>query len=69
MVNGYHKVWIRLFQSINGKKGIEVKPLIFEVAVYDGLDPQAPPIIWLGDYKDEYYSYDTIQIPFRVFDP
>lgn len=69
VVNGYHKVWIRLFQSINGEKGIEVEPLIFEVAVYDGLDPQAPPIIWLGDYKDEYYSYDTIQIPFRVFDP
>lgn len=69
VTNGYHKVWIRLFQSINGKKGIEVDPLIFEVAVYDGLDPQAPPIIWLGDYKDEYYSYDTIQIPFRVFDP
>ena len=69
VVNGYHKVWIRLFQSINGKKGIEVNPLIFEVAVYDGLDPQAPPIIWLGDYKDEYYNYDTIQIPFRVFDP
>lgn len=69
VTNGYHKVWIRLFQSINGKKGIEVDPLIFEVAVYDGLDPQAPPIIWLGGYKDEYYSYDTIQIPFRVFDP
>lgn len=69
VTNGYHKVWIRLFQSINGKKGIEVDPLIFEVAVYDGLDPQAPPIIWLGDYKDEYYNYDTIQIPFRVFDP
>lgn len=69
VTNGYHKVWIRLFQSINGKKGIEVDPLVFEVAVYDGLDPNAPPIIWLGDYKEEYYNYDTIQIPFRVFDP
>jgi hypothetical protein len=27
------------------------------------------PIIWLGDYKSEYYQYDSIKIPFRVFDP
>lgn len=69
VTNGYHKVWIRLFQSINGVKGIEVSPLAFEVAIYDGADLEAPPIIWLGDYKEQYYSYDTIQIPFRVFDP
>lgn len=69
MQNGAHKVWIRLFQSINGEKGIEVEPLIFEVGLYDGIDPMAPPIIWLGDYKEQYYNYDTIQIPFRVYDP
>ena len=66
ITHGSHKVWIRLFQSINGQKGIEVEPLIFEIAVYDNSNK---PIIWLGDYKTEYYSYDVIQIPFYVFDP
>ena len=66
ITHGSHKVWIRLFQSINGHKGIEVDPLIFEIAVYDNSNK---PIIWLGDYKTEYYSYDVIQIPFYVFDP
>ena len=65
--NGYHTVEIRLYQSIDGKKGAEVDPLRFEIAVWDGRTQT--PIIWLGDYKSQYYSYDVIQIPFRVFDP
>jgi hypothetical protein len=27
------------------------------------------PLIWLGDYETEYYEYDTILIPYRVYDP
>lgn len=65
--NGYHTIEIRLYQSIDGKKGAEVDPLRFEIAVWDG--KTQTPIIWLGDYKEQYYSYDVIQIPFRVFDP
>ena len=67
ITNGTHEVWIRLYQSINGEKGIEVEPLHFEIAAWDGVSKNA--IIWLGDYKKSYYSYDTIQIPFRVYDP
>lgn len=75
ITNGYHKVWIRLYQNIssdpinNPIKGAEVEPQVFELGVWDQVDSSEPPIIWLGDYKTEYYSYDTIQIPFRVFDP
>ena len=67
LTHGNHQVAIRLFQSINGVKGIEVEPLIFEVALNDGLSQK--PIIWLGEYKTSYYNYDIIQIPFRVYDP
>ena len=65
--NGYHTIKVRLFQSVDGKKGAEVDPLLFEIAVWDGRTQT--PIVWLGDYKSQYYSYDVIQIPFRVFDP
>ena len=65
--NGYHTVEVRLYQSIDGKKGAQVEPLRFEIAVWDG--KTKTPIIWLGDYKSQYYNYDIIQIPFRVFDP
>lgn len=67
--NGYHAVEIRLYQSINGKKGTMVEPIRFEIGVWDGVTNK--PIIWLdtAKIKDTYYNYDTIQIPFRVFDP
>ena len=66
LTHGAHEVWIRLFQSINGEKGIEVTPLHFEIAIRES--GNSKPIIWLGDYKDTYFNYDTIQIPFRVYD-
>lgn len=66
LTHGAHEVWIRLFQSINGEKGIEVAPLHFEIAIRES--GNSKPIIWLGEYKDTYFNYDTIQIPFRVYD-
>ena len=66
LTHGAHEVWIRLFQSINGEKGIEVAPLHFEIAIRESENPK--PIIWLGEYKSTYFNYDTIQIPFRVYD-
>lgn len=65
--HGSHEIWIRLYQAINGKKGIEVTPLHFEIAIRESGNQK--PIIWLGDYKDTYFNYDIIQIPFRVYDP
>jgi hypothetical protein len=47
--NGYHTIKVRLFQSVDGKKGAEVDPLLFEIAVWDGRTQT--PIVWLGDYK------------------
>jgi hypothetical protein len=38
-----------------------------EIGVVDSNSQK--PIIWLGDYNAEYYQYDAIKIPFRVYDP
>jgi len=51
-----------------GIEGLSVEPLEYEIAVVGG-SADLPPVIWLGDYKSVYYTYDTIQIPFLVYDP
>ena len=66
IAHGYHKVRIELYQSIDGVRGVGVDPLEFEIAVDAG---GTDPIIWLGDYKSQYYSYDSIKIPFSVHNP
>lgn len=65
---GYHSIRIELVQMVNGKEGISVEPLEFEVAVVDN-ETSNPPVIWLGSYQSQYYAYDTIRIPFLVYDP
>ena len=65
--HGYHTIGVNLSQSIDGDRGVGVKePLEFEVAVNNG---GTDPIIWLGNYDSEYFSYDPIKIPYRVYDP
>ena len=44
-------------------------PLEFEIAVYDSNSENLTPIIWLGNYQNEYYNYDDIQVPFMVYNP
>ena len=67
--HGYHKIKIELCQDLgNGMEGLYTEPLEYEIAVV-GEDSSLPPVIWLGDYKSVYYTYDTIQIPFLVYDP
>lgn len=67
--HGYHKVKIELCQDLgDGQEGLYTEPLEYEIAVV-GEDASLPPVIWLGDYKSVYYTYDTIQIPFLVYDP
>ena len=72
-VHGYHTVSIRLYQNLGTeakpKKGFETTPLKYEIAVVDTGNASAKPIIWLGDYQDVYYTYDSIQIPYLVYDP
>jgi hypothetical protein len=56
-----------LYQSIDGEKGMSVEaPLSFEIAVDAG---EETPIVWLGEYSKEYYNYDAIKIPYKVYDP
>jgi hypothetical protein len=69
--HGYHTVEINLYQNLGTtekpKKGIATNPLIYEIAVT--ATGNQTPIIWLGNYQDTYFNYDTIQIPFLVHDP
>ena len=67
--HGQHRVRIELYQYINGRPDFTsaATPIEMEIAV---IDPSSTlPVIWLGDYQKEYYQYDSVKIPFRVFDP
>ena len=67
--HGYHTVRMELYQKLaDGTEGLSVEPLNYEIAVIEN-SPTAKPVIWLGDYRSVYYTYDTIQIPFLVWDP
>jgi hypothetical protein len=60
---------MELYQKLaDGTEGLSVEPLNYEIAVIEN-SPTAKPVIWLGDYRSVYYTYDTIQIPFLVWDP
>jgi len=67
--HGAHKVRIELYQYINGKPDLTsaATPIEMEIGVVDPESQQA--VVWLGDYQEEYYQYDAIKIPFRVYDP
>ena len=66
--HGYHTVSIDLYQSVGGERGVGVKtPLEFEIAVNDGVSKD--PIVWLGKYASTFYNYDSIKIPYKVFNP
>lgn len=66
--HGFHTVEVQLCQLINDEEGEFVTPLKYELCVAEN-DSTKPPIIWLGDYQSIYYTYDTIQIPYFVYDP
>jgi hypothetical protein len=69
--HGSHTIRIELWQAIvvsgNWKEGIMVDPIEFEIGVFHAADKT--PVIWLGEYQNEYYNYDPIKIPFLVYDP
>lgn len=69
--HGSHLIEINLYQNLgdseNPRKGIASKPLKYEIAIVE--NGNFKPIIWLGDYQEVYYNYDTIQIPIMVYDP
>lgn len=64
--HGKHDVLIELYQSRNGQPGLKAGSLVYEIAVKGN---NTTPIIWTNGYKDLYYDYEVIQIPFQVYDP
>ncbi len=71
--HGYHTVKIVLYQNLGDEKnpeyGYPTDPIQYEIAVVKESDASQKPIIWLGDYQDTYYNYDSIKIPYLVYDP
>lgn len=67
--HGNHTVRIEVYQSINDTVDMtsSAEPIEMEIAVVNPADER--PVIWLGDYAKEYYQYDSIKIPFNVYDP
>ena len=68
LTHGVHTIKYELFQDVNAnehEKGLSVEPIEVEIAVVDKANTK--PIIWLGTYKNEYKTYDDIQIPFKVY--
>ena len=68
VAHGYHTIKVVMSQLINDELGLSTDPVECEIAVFNPQDADKP-IIWLGDFSKEYYTYDDITIPFRVFDP
>lgn len=72
--HGWHSIRVELYQAVETEAGsgewerrLSAEPIALEVAIKDGVSVK--PIIWLGEYKDKYYNYDDIRIPFLVYDP
>lgn len=66
--HGAHTVKIELWQRyLNGQLGLQAEPIQFEIAIKDGISNT--PIIWLGEYENKYYSYDSIVIPYAIYNP
>lgn len=70
LTHGSHTVEFQVYQDIdpiNHKRGEkdDVAPIKVEIAVVDRNNPK--PVIWLGEYKSEYKTYDDIQIPYKVY--
>ena len=69
--HGNHLCRMELYQGIqsgnNIEKGLHAGTIEFEIGVV--ATGATEPVIWLGNYKEEYYNYDNIQIPYIVYDP
>lgn len=69
--HGNHLCRMELYQGIQSgsiiNKGLHAGTIEFEIGVVE--QGATDPVIWLGKYKEEYYNYDNIQIPYIVYDP
>lgn len=65
--HGEHTIKAKLYLSQNGIKGNGTPFITKEIAIRDRTS--LIPLIWTGNFKTEYYTYETIRIPFKVLDP
>ena len=71
--HGYHKVKIQLHYNSGTydvpvkDENIEIPALEYEIPIYE--QGNMTPIIWLGTFKSKYYNYETINIPYMVYNP
>lgn len=65
--HGEHTIKAKLYLSQNGTKGNGTAFITKEIAIRN--KNSLIPLIWTGNFKTEYYTYETIRIPFKVLDP
>ena len=64
--HGSHVISAQLSLAKNdGSRGSSTDLITKEIAI----KTEAKPLIWLGDYKTSYYEFDSVLIPYRVYDP
>ena len=66
-LHGEHTIKAKLYLVNGGEKGNGTDFIEKEIVILDR--SSKTPLIWTGDFKTEYYTYETIRIPFRVYDP
>jgi hypothetical protein len=65
--HGAHTVKAQLsLTTTDGSRGNSTNFITKEIAIKMN---DEMPLIWVGDYQDSYYEYDTILLPYRVYEP
>ena len=65
--HGEHIIKAKLYLMNNSKKGAGTDFIQKEIVIQEPGNKM--PLIWVQDFKTEYYTYETIRIPFKVLDP
>lgn len=65
--HGEHSIKAKLYLMNNSEKGAGTDFIQKEIVIQDPNNRM--PLIWTQDFKTEYYTYETIRIPFKVLDP
>lgn len=65
--HGEHIIKAKLYLMNNSKKGTGTDFIQKEIVIQEPGNKM--PLIWVQDFKTEYYTYETIRIPFKVLDP
>lgn len=65
--HGEHIIKAKLYLMNNSKKGAGTDFIQKEIVIQESGNKM--PLIWVQDFKTEYYTYETIRIPFKVLDP